>query len=228
MEDTGSGSGYPAVPTESNADTPSEPYVAASTKLTDGTFDGPDSYNADGVYPTGWTHKKTQEEIEQDTRRAEARVSNADAYKKAYAAADAEEEAVGDEHTAAADDDVGDELFFTAEILPAFMRFELFNRGQCAFHPGRDHMGHSGSIVSVPSSRSQQWLTWVAQQSNYAKGRAPEVTAFDAQVSGSPRRLLFRTGGSRFGLQRPLIRRRAARWSQFLPQRLRLGLPRLG
>ena len=105
MEDTGSGSAYPAVPTESNADTPSEPYVAASTKLTDGTFDGPDSYNADGVYPTGWTHKKTQEEIEQDTRRAEARVSNADAYKKAYAAADAEEEAVGDEHTAAADDD---------------------------------------------------------------------------------------------------------------------------
>ena len=99
---------YPKVPTE--ADVPDEnakgPYVAASTKFSDGTFDGPDQFDPTGVYPTGG-YQKSPEEIETEEGRVEARASEADAYKKAYAAAAIEEEAVGDEHTEVAEEDTG-------------------------------------------------------------------------------------------------------------------------
>ena len=99
---------YPKVPTE--ADVPDEnakgPYVAASTKFSDGTFDGPDQFDPTGVYPTGG-YEKSPEEIETEAARVEARASEAGAYKKAYAAAAIEEEAVGDEHTDVAEEDTG-------------------------------------------------------------------------------------------------------------------------
>ena len=99
---------YPKVPTE--ADVPDEdaktPYVASSTKFSDGTLDGPDQFDPTGVYPTGG-YQKSPEEIETEEGRVEARASEADAYKKAYAAAAIEEEAVGDEHTEVAEEDTG-------------------------------------------------------------------------------------------------------------------------
>ena len=99
---------YPKVPTE--ADVPDEdaktPYVASSTKFSDGTLDGPDQFDPTGVYPTGG-YEKSPEEIETEEGRVEARASEADAYKKAYAAAAIEEEAVGDEHTEVAEEDTG-------------------------------------------------------------------------------------------------------------------------
>ena len=99
---------YPKVPTE--ADVPDEdaktPYVASSTKFSDGTLDGPDQFDPTGVYPTGG-YEKSPEEIETEEARVEARASEAGAYKKAYAAAAIEEEAVGDEHTDVAEEDTG-------------------------------------------------------------------------------------------------------------------------
>ena len=99
---------YPEVPTE--ADVPDEDaegtYVASSTKFSDGTLDGPDQFDPTGVYPTGG-YEKSPEEIETEEGRVEARASEADAYKKAYAAAAIEEEAVGDEHTEVAEEDTG-------------------------------------------------------------------------------------------------------------------------
>ena len=93
-------------------------YVAASTKLTDGTYSAAlgkhrkytaaPTVNPYGVKDAEEDAAATEEVVAADAeevQEADELESEADAYEKAYAAADAEEQAAGDEHADAADDD---------------------------------------------------------------------------------------------------------------------------